>query len=80
MKKQAEKEQENPRIQCHDCGKWMRLHFSPEKIERDGEVQRFYGGDSYCGHICVFCIKIHEKNGNYQMEKTNCKRSCASLT
>lgn len=56
----------NPRLQCFECGRWMRLH--GKRLEAvDGKVkevavQRFYGGcevtqgDHPCGaDVCTRC-------------------------
>lgn len=58
----------NPRIQCHDCGKWMRVH--------SNKGQLFFGGDSACGRICIYCIEKHKTEGTYKVDYTNCKRNC----
>lgn len=46
---------QNPRVQCHVCGKWLRQYIKGE----DGQVNvsTMFGGDSDCGCICVYCIK-----------------------
>lgn len=57
---------DNPRLQCGECGRWMRLH--GKRLQAvDGEikevaVQRFYGGceatqgDHPCGgDVCSKC-------------------------
>lgn len=60
----------NPKVQCHDCGKWMRLH--------SDSGQLFFGGDSACGYICIYCIAKHQEAGTYKVDHTNCKRNCAN--
>lgn len=57
---------DNPRIQCGECGRWMRLHGRHLKAV-DGKIQevaaqRFYGscevtsGDHPCGNeVCYIC-------------------------
>lgn len=53
-----DKGSDNPRIQCGECGRWMRLH----GIKNGIAVQRFYGGcdvtegDHPCGsEVCTDC-------------------------
>ena len=62
----------NPKMQCHDCGRWMRLF-------KKGKEQLFFAGDSFCGHICVECIDKHVEDGTYEVDETNCKRNCAGI-
>lgn len=56
----------NPRLQCFECGRWMRLHGKRLEAVNDQitevAVQRFYGscevtkGDHPCGNdVCSRC-------------------------
>lgn len=58
---------QNPRLQCGECGRWMRLH---GKDKEGLAIQRFYGGceatqgDHPCeSDVCSKCCptKCHER-------------------
>lgn len=57
---ELDKGSQNPRLQCGECGRWMRLHGIKDA---DGKaIQRFYGscnatlGDHPCGkEVCSDC-------------------------
>lgn len=66
---------QNPRLQCGECGRWMRLHGKRMEIVnheiKEVSIQRFYGscgvtgGDHPCGaDVCHICCpeKCHARH------------------
>lgn len=73
-----DRESANPRMQCFECGRWMRLHGKRVEVvdgkPKEVAVQRFYGGcevtngDHPCGgDVCSRCCP------------TKCQERLASL-
>jgi hypothetical protein len=57
MSKELDRGSQNPRMQCFECGRWMRLHGKRLEIvdgkPKEVAVQRFFGScEDYKDHPC----------------------------